>query len=59
MVERWVVALVTVFSVVALALVDTVMFSEDVTSAGVIVTVADALDVIVELVGTLELRPVV
>jgi len=53
MAERVAVALVAVFSVVALALVDMVMFSEDVTAPDVIVTIADAL-VIVELVGKLE-----
>ena len=52
MAERFVVALVVVFGVVALVLVDMVIFSEDVAAPGVIVAMTDELEVIVELVGT-------
>ncbi len=54
MTEKLVVALVEVFSVGTLALVETVMFSKDVAAPGVIVMLADALVAIVELVDTLE-----
>ena len=54
MADKLVVALVVVFSVVALVLVDIVMFSEVIAAPGVIVAIAEELVVIVELVGTLE-----
>jgi len=55
MAERLVVESVAVFSVVVLAPVDIVVFSADVKAPGVIVTIADALVLIVELVDTLDL----
>jgi uncharacterized membrane protein YqhA len=55
MAERLVVALVVVFSVVALVLFDMVVFSEVVAALGVIVAIAKELGVIVELVGTVAI----
>jgi hypothetical protein len=53
MTEKLIVVLVEVFSV-TLALVEAVMFSEDVAAPAVIVMLADTLVAIVELVGILK-----